>query len=135
MTNSSNGEGIFKELLEKLLRDTFTPIDWEGYTSYRDLPPRKALPVHTEIALDVKLLDRLTGKYGISPNLVLVVSRRDGHLAMQENDEPPMEMFPEAELKFFSKAADDLVTFDGEGKSTRLVIHMGGRNIPVNRSR
>jgi hypothetical protein len=137
MTNSSIGEGIFKELLEKLLRDTFTPIDWEGYTSYRDLPPPKALPVHTEIALDVKLLDRLTGKYGISPNLVLVVSRRDGHLAMQENDEPPMEMFPEAELEFFSKAADDLVTFDldGEGKSTRLVIHTGGRNIPVNRSR
>jgi CubicO group peptidase (beta-lactamase class C family) len=135
MTNSSNGEGIFKELLETLLKDTFTPIEWEGYTPYRDLPPRKALPAHTEITLDVKLLDRLTGKYGISPNLVLVVSRRDGHLAMQENDESPMEMFPEAELKFFSKATDDVVTFelDGEDKSARLVIHTGGRNIPVNR--
>jgi CubicO group peptidase (beta-lactamase class C family) len=41
MTNSSNGEGIFKELLETLLRNTFTPIEWEGYTPYTELPPRK----------------------------------------------------------------------------------------------
>src|SRR2546425_7286304 len=32
MTNSSNGEGIYKELLETLLRNTFTPIAWEGFT-------------------------------------------------------------------------------------------------------
>lgn len=43
MTNSGNGEGIFKELLETLLRDTFTPIEWEGYTPYDKLP-REALP-------------------------------------------------------------------------------------------
>ncbi len=40
MTNSSNGEGIYKELLETLLRDTFTPIEWEGFTPYDRLPPR-----------------------------------------------------------------------------------------------
>jgi len=40
MTNSSNGEGIFKELLETLLRNTYTPIEWEGYTPYDKLPPR-----------------------------------------------------------------------------------------------
>jgi CubicO group peptidase (beta-lactamase class C family) len=34
MTNSSNGEGIYKELLETLLRNTFTPIEWEGFTPY-----------------------------------------------------------------------------------------------------
>jgi CubicO group peptidase (beta-lactamase class C family) len=34
MTNSSNGEGIFKELLETLLKNTYTPIEWEGFTSY-----------------------------------------------------------------------------------------------------
>jgi len=40
MTNSYNGEGIFKELLETLVKDTFTPIEWEGYTPYDKLPPR-----------------------------------------------------------------------------------------------
>ncbi len=40
MTNSSNGEGIFKELLETLLKNTYTPIEWEGYTPYDKLPAR-----------------------------------------------------------------------------------------------
>ena len=43
MTNSANGEGIFKELLETLLADTFTPIEWEGYTPYDQLPPKKRI--------------------------------------------------------------------------------------------
>jgi CubicO group peptidase (beta-lactamase class C family) len=34
MTNSSNGEGIFRELLATLIGDTFTPWEWEGYTPY-----------------------------------------------------------------------------------------------------
>ena len=34
MTNSSNGESIYKELLETLQRNTFTPIEWEGFTPY-----------------------------------------------------------------------------------------------------
>jgi CubicO group peptidase (beta-lactamase class C family) len=34
MTNSSNGESIYKELLETLLRNTYTPIAWEGFTPY-----------------------------------------------------------------------------------------------------
>jgi len=38
MTNSSNGEGIYKELLETLLKNTFTPIEWEGFTPYNQQP-------------------------------------------------------------------------------------------------
>lgn len=34
LTNSSNGEGIYKELLETLLKNTFTPIEWESFTPY-----------------------------------------------------------------------------------------------------
>ncbi|HMD31727.1 MAG TPA: serine hydrolase domain-containing protein [Candidatus Acidoferrales bacterium] len=40
MTNSGNGEGIYKELLETVLANTFTPIEWEGFTPYNQLPPR-----------------------------------------------------------------------------------------------
>jgi CubicO group peptidase (beta-lactamase class C family) len=38
MTNSSNGEGIYKELLESLQRNTFTPIEWEQFTPYNAAP-------------------------------------------------------------------------------------------------
>jgi len=38
MTNSSNGESIFKELLEKLIGDTFTPWKWANYIPYKQNP-------------------------------------------------------------------------------------------------
>jgi len=31
MTNSSNGEAIYQELLETLLKNTYTPMEWEGF--------------------------------------------------------------------------------------------------------
>jgi len=34
MTNSANGEGIYKDLLETIQKNTFTPIEWEGFTPY-----------------------------------------------------------------------------------------------------
>lgn len=34
LTNSDNGESIFKELLEFSIRDTFTPWKWQRYTPY-----------------------------------------------------------------------------------------------------
>jgi CubicO group peptidase (beta-lactamase class C family) len=38
MTNSSNGEGIYKGLLETLLKNTYTPIEWENFTPYNSPP-------------------------------------------------------------------------------------------------
>ncbi|WP_420320384.1 serine hydrolase [Flagellimonas sp.] len=38
MTNSVTGNGIFKELLEIALMDTFTPWEWEGYVPYQSKP-------------------------------------------------------------------------------------------------
>jgi hypothetical protein len=34
MTNSSNGEGIFQELLDRLIKNSYTPFEWEGYVAY-----------------------------------------------------------------------------------------------------
>ena len=77
MTNSSNGEGIYKGLLEVLLRDTFTPIEWEGFTPYNELPPRQPLPVHNQISLDPKLLERVAGRYELSAGLALDDTRKE----------------------------------------------------------
>jgi CubicO group peptidase (beta-lactamase class C family) len=41
MTNSSNGEDIYSNLLETLLSDTFTPLEWEGFKA-----PSAALRSH-----------------------------------------------------------------------------------------
>jgi serine-type D-Ala-D-Ala carboxypeptidase/endopeptidase len=34
MTNSANGELIYKELLEKIIGDKFTPWQWQRYLPY-----------------------------------------------------------------------------------------------------
>jgi hypothetical protein len=37
MTNSSNGESVFKELLEILTGDSSLPWRWEGHVRYNHL--------------------------------------------------------------------------------------------------
>ena len=37
MINSSNGESIYKKLLETFLKKTYTPIEWEGFTPYNQI--------------------------------------------------------------------------------------------------
>ena len=135
MTNSSNGEGIFKELLETLLKDTFTPIEWEGYTPYGELPPRVPLKEHKMVSISPDLLEKYVGRYGIPPNLVLVIRREGDHLSVQENDEPKQELFPEGDRKFFSKMAGDEFTFelDAQGRVTSMTLHTEGREIPIKR--
>lgn len=135
MTNSSNGEGIYKELLETLLRNTFTPIEWESFTPYDKLPPREPLKEHKVMAVDSKLLDRYVGRYGNPPSLILTIRREGDHLSVQENEEPKQELFPESERQVFSKAADDVYTFevDSEGHTTMMTLHTGGEDIPLKR--
>jgi CubicO group peptidase (beta-lactamase class C family) len=135
MTNSSNGEGIYKELIETLLKNTFTPIEWEGFTPYDKLPPREPLKEHKTVTLDSKVLDRYVGRYGDPPDLILTIRREGDHLSVQENNEAKQELFAESEKDFFSKVADGVFTFevDSQGHVTKMTLHTGGRDIPIKR--
>jgi len=134
LTNSGNGEGIFKELLETLLNDTFTPIEWEGYTPYDKRPARPPLKQHTRVGVEAKLLDSYAGRYPIPPDLILTIRREGDHLTIQENDEPRQELLPESEADFYSTASDDACSFqrDAQGQVT-LVLHVDGKDIPIKR--
>ncbi|HET8823927.1 MAG TPA: serine hydrolase [Terriglobales bacterium] len=137
MTNSSNGESIFKELLETLLKDTSTPIEWEGYTPYNLLPPRPALPKHTAVHVDPTVLDKYVGKYKVSGSaLILLVIRREGdHLTVQENDEPKQDLMPESETQFFSTVADDVYRFESNDRAevTTMILHTDGQDVRIPR--
>ncbi len=135
MTDSANGEGMFKELIETLLKNPYTPIEWEGYTPYQKLPPRRPLKVHKQITVDPKLLDRYVGRYGTPPDLILVIRREGDHLSVQENDEPKQELFGESDRDFFAKVNDDAYTFevDAQGRVTSMTLHADGRDIPIKR--
>ncbi len=135
MTNSSNSEGIYKELLETLLHNTYTPIEWEGFTPYNRLPPRPPLKQHKEVTLDPKLLDKYVGRYRFSPDIVLAITRDGDKLFVQENDEPKQELGAESDSLFFSKTADDEYSFevDSAGRITTMVLHTDGKDLPMKR--
>jgi CubicO group peptidase (beta-lactamase class C family) len=134
LTNSGNGEGIFKYLLETLERNSFTPIDWEGYTPYDRLPPRPPLKPHKQVAVDGKVLDRYVGLYKIQ-EIVLTIRREGDHLSVQENDEPKQDLLPESQFDFFSTSSDDRYTFqlDRHGLVTGMVLHLDGRDLVIQR--
>jgi CubicO group peptidase (beta-lactamase class C family) len=135
MTNSSNGEGIFKPLIDSVLGATSFPFDWEGYTPYNLLPPLPKLKEHKKVSLTPEQLNRVVGRYGLSPDLVLSVTLENGRLFIQENSEEKQELLPEGPADFYSAVSSDEVTFklEGGGPATALVLHLGGKDLEVKR--
>lgn len=135
MTNSGNGEGIFQPLLTTLLRNPYTPIEWEGFAPYDRPPPRPALQHHSAVHVDSSVLRKYVGRYGHLPDLVLTIRLEGDHLSVQENDEPRQDLWPESETKVFSKQSDDEYTFamDRQGNVTSMTLRTGGRDIRIPR--
>ena len=134
LTNSANGEGIYKGLLETLLRNTYTPIEWEGFTPFDQLPPRPPLKQHREIMVAPATLDKYVGSYGVSTGLALKVTREGNRLMIWKGAERH-EMVPEGDRDFFSQTADDEVKFrvDAQGRVTEMVLSTSGRSMVIKR--
>jgi CubicO group peptidase (beta-lactamase class C family) len=135
MTNSSNGEGIFKPLLDALLGPTHFPFEWERYTPYTELPPLPKLKEHKRVRLTVAQLEKFVGSYSLSPQVVLKVTVEDGRMFMQENDEPKQEYMAESEHDFYSATLSDEVTFAPAGGSAAqvMVLHADGKDFRLKR--
>lgn len=95
-------------------------------------PPKE----HKQVNVDPKLFDRYVGKYALTPAFVLTVSREGDHLFLQATGQPKVEIFPESEREYFVKVVDPQITFivDAAGKTTELVLHQAGRDLPAKRT-
>jgi hypothetical protein len=135
MTNSSNGEGIFKPLAEELLGETGFPFDWDGYTPYDKLPPLPKLKEHKPVTLTAEQLNRVAGRYALSANIVLTVTIENGHLYVRENDEEKHEYLAESPNDFYSATSTDECSFKPEtGQAQMLVLHLdNGQNPELKR--
>jgi CubicO group peptidase (beta-lactamase class C family) len=135
LTNSSNGEGIFKPLIDSILGQTSFPFDWEGYTPYNLLPPLPKLKEHAKVSLTPGQLSRLAGRYELPPDVILSVTVENGHLFVQENDEPKQEFLPESPHDFYSTNSTDECSFKPADDSPAqvLVLHLGGKDIELKR--
>lgn len=135
MTNSSNGEGIFKPLVEALLGETAFPFDWDGYTPYNELPRLSKPKEHKPVTLTGDQLNRLAGKYALTPDIVLTVTVENGHLFIRENDEEKQEYLAESPNDFYSTTSTDECSFKPEtGPAQVLVLHLDkGQNPELKR--
>ena len=135
MTNSSNGEGIFKQLIDSVLGVTSFPFDWENYTPYNLLPPLPKLKAHKKVSLTPAQLNRLVGRYALPPDVVLSVTVENGRLFIQENDEPKQEFLPESAVDFYSTSSSDECSFKltGEGPAQFMVLHLDGKDVELRR--
>jgi Beta-lactamase len=135
MTNSSNGEGIFKALIDSVMGPTSFPFDWENYTPYDKLPPLPTLKGHKTISLTPEQLSRLVGRYALGGDVILSVTVDNGHLSVQENDEPKQDLLPESPQDFYSATSSDECTFKpaGRGPAQFLVLHLDGKDVELKR--
>ncbi|HZC65649.1 MAG TPA: serine hydrolase [Candidatus Dormibacteraeota bacterium] len=129
MTNSSNGEGIYQELLETVIKNTYTPVEWESFTRYTETAPVAPPVEHHEIAVDSAQLAPLTGHYRTGASELFTITLKDGHLFIQENDSPGLELFAEGPREFFAKMLDLTLSFEGDvgGHPTTLNLRVKGQ--------
>jgi len=87
----------------------------------------------TERSIDPRLLDRYTGRYQMTPILVLEITRDGDRLFAQAIGQtmsaPRFELFAESEKEFFAKVSDKQIIFETgpDGRATSLTLHGAGR--------
>jgi hypothetical protein len=135
LTDSSNGEGIFKPLIDAILGSTSFPFEWESYTPYDLLAPLPKLKEHKTASLPPEDLARFVGRYALSADIVLSVTVDDDRLFIQENDESKQEYRPESSTDFYSATSSDECTFRlaGDGPAQVLVLHVDGKDLELKR--
>ena len=136
MTNSSNGEGIFRPLVEALLGETAFPFGWDGYTPYdKQLPPLPKPKEHQRLTLTSDQLNRLAGKYALVADIILTVTVENGRLFIRENDEEKQEYLAESPNDFYSATSTNECSFKSEtGPEQVLVLHLdNGQNPELKR--
>jgi serine-type D-Ala-D-Ala carboxypeptidase/endopeptidase len=95
-------------------------------------PPKE----HTETHIDPDLLDNYTGRYRVTPNLILEITREGDRLFAKalvqvpgDLTGPQFELFAEGEKNFFAKVSDKQIAFETgpEGRATGLILYQAGR--------
>lgn len=119
MTNSSNGESIFKELVEKLTGVTI-PWEWEGY-----------YPARQSVKLPAAYLNTLTGMYE-NPGFKVSIGFQDEHLTMESKDAqiPLSNLYAIDKEHFFLRFVDAQIRFiknDQGVVDTMEVTHDGDK--------
>lgn len=115
MVNTSNGNSIITEIINSIAK---------AY-GFKGLYNSKVFKIAT-VAEDV--LQTYTGQYELKPGFILTISREGSRLFGQATGQGRIEMFPEAQNKFFLKDTPIEVEFikGDQGSVVKLVLYQNG---------
>jgi CubicO group peptidase (beta-lactamase class C family) len=89
--------------------------------------PYKVPVERKPVKVDSKVYDAYAGRYRLSRDVTVTVTREGDRLMIQPTGQPKLELVPESETRFFIKIVDADVRFikDAKGKVTHVVINRG----------
>ncbi len=101
----------------------------------REKPLAPAPVLRVAITMDPARYDAYVGTYRLAPGFDLTVSRDGDRLFTQATGQKPIEIFPEAEHRFFAKSVDAQLTFEAgdTARAKKLTLHQDGRDHPAPR--
>jgi CubicO group peptidase (beta-lactamase class C family) len=85
---------------------------------------------HKEIKLPGETLASYVGIYQLAPKVKLTMTLDGGQMMTQLSGQQRLQVFPEADGKFFLKVVDAQLEFvkDANGKVTDVILHQNGRD-------
>ena len=88
-----------------------------------------------EIALAPGVLDGYVGRYRLTPQIEIVVTRQEARLFAQLTGQPAVEVYASGPRDFFYKVVNAQLTFEvgADGKATAVVLHQFGQDMPAPR--
>jgi len=94
------------------------------------LVPYEAPKQRTAISVDPKVLDGYVGRYQLTPEFIIAVTRDQNSVFVQATGQPRFEIFAESPTEFFLKVVNAQITFitDPGGHATEMILHQGGAN-------
>lgn len=115
LSNSANGvDDIGQHLIDSTL----------------PLLPYEAPKQRTAITVDPKVLEAYVGRYQLTPQFIVTVTREQAALFIQATGQPKFEVFAETPTEFFLKVVNAQITFviGPDGRATKMILHQGGAN-------
>jgi CubicO group peptidase (beta-lactamase class C family) len=95
----------------------------------------KPIPDENGIKVDEKILETYVGEYEIPSVFTFSITKEQNRIFIQGKGQEKIEMFAEAENKFFLKVNDAMVEFikDDSGRIIKAVLNQGGRSSVANK--
>ncbi|MCD6065481.1 MAG: serine hydrolase [Bacteroidetes bacterium] len=143
---SHNGgiEG-FSTTMNRFTDDSLTVIILKNIDNQNFLPAHRLafsvmfglpydLPVERKVVkVDESIYKKLCGEYEMEPDFTITITLEAGKLYSQATKQEKIEIFPEADYKYFYKVVNAQLDFEknDKGEISGLILHQGGQNMPA----